>query len=215
MKSTLPLQFEYIEDIEPPNRGFQLDIMKAILDGNEVGYLKVEYVPRAKFEHFTPTIFHYFKDFEGWTGVKCTPGIQPDLEDIEFWAELIHYSRSWPSSYSKTGNVPSVEKRLIHIQKIAKSYQEKFDRYIDYHVGKPKVGYIRVKEEFQRKGIAIDLYEMTARKLATMGFDLRASTLQQAGATAAWDYMLANRYPIHKEKTRYMESPFRYVLSYL
>jgi hypothetical protein len=59
-KDGRPLTFTLQKDIEGENRGWQLDIITAFLDGEEAGYLKISYIPKHKFDAHYPTIFHWF-----------------------------------------------------------------------------------------------------------------------------------------------------------
>jgi GNAT superfamily N-acetyltransferase len=212
MKSQLPLRFEYTEDIELPNRGFQVDKMSAFLDDAEVGYLKVEYVSLKRFQHFVPTVFHYLNSFSGWH-LKCQPGVKPDLSDETFWFNIAMYSRcvSW---HEANGPAPPLERRLMHIKEVAKSRQREYRLFKHWHVDKPKVAYIRVADAMRRRGIGTDLYVATAKQLATMGYPLYASTLQQEEAKRVWEYMRETGLPIQQERTRDKKNPLRYVLSF-
>src|SRR5271170_8072163 len=45
--------FEYQDDIEgDKNRGWQVDQVKAFLDGKQVGYLKMSYIPQERFDAY-------------------------------------------------------------------------------------------------------------------------------------------------------------------
>lgn len=84
----------------------------------------------------------------------------------------------------------AVEKRLLG--EYNKRYGKEFLKFKNHWLNKPLVDYIRVTEKFQRQGIGIALYEEGAKHLASMGLKLYASTSQQPGAKAAWEWLKAN-----------------------
>lgn len=59
------LKFTIEEDIEPENRGWIVDVIKAYLNSQEVGYLKISYIPKAQFKLFYPSIINYYSQISG------------------------------------------------------------------------------------------------------------------------------------------------------
>lgn len=211
----LPLSFEYAEDIEPPNRGYQVDKLTAVLDGNEVGYIKPAYIPRANIKKFLPTTFNYLSDFQGWSRVASKDGSQPDLESVDFWRGItLNASRLFAWHYSQSKEPPPLEKRLADIEKVVKFYHYDFTAFKKRIVDKPYVDYIYVDPNLRRNGIGLALYMRAAYLLAENGFSLYASSCQSDAAAACWRYMRDNGYPVIRERvSKYQKSP-RYKLAY-
>jgi hypothetical protein len=205
------LSFNYEKDIEPENRGFIIDKVAASLEGKEIGYLKIGYIPSKNVAYYYPSIFHYLKHINGW-GLKVHSGESANLESEELWRSAVSYA-NWNYSYVN-GPIPPLEKRIEDLKKIAEKYEPRFKEFIDWDVNKPKVEYIRVSENNRRQGIGLSLYVAAAKWLATQNLSLYASTLQQSEAKAAWDYMQKEGYPITTEKTKNPNFKARLKLDY-
>lgn len=208
------LRFSFKENIEPENRGFIVDYISASINGEEVGYIKGEYIPEKLAKFFYPTVFHYMKNIGGWGGLKdVIDGKIPDYKSEEFWRSLIKYA-NWNWNYVN-GSTPDLEARILDIKKIAREKSPQFKKFLDWNVGKPKIGYIRILNEInKRKGIATSLYVAAAKWYGKKGLALYASVLQQPAAKAVWEYMQSKGYPISSEKTLDKEHPIRIKLDY-
>lgn len=56
-------------------------------------------------------------------------------------------------------------------------------------VSHPFVDFIRVKEEYRRKGVALALYEKAGKYLGNKGLTLKGSGLQRKEAASCWSKM--------------------------
>ena len=46
------IELKRFDDIEDDNRGWRVDKLEAYVDGEEVGYLKLAYIPHKRMERF-------------------------------------------------------------------------------------------------------------------------------------------------------------------
>ena len=99
---------------------------------------------------------------------------------------------------------------------------KEFEEFKRHHMDRPKVAYIRTTEphwieggpDWRRKGIATLLYVEGAKWMATKGFPLWASTLQQPCATDTWNHMVQAGYPIHERPVPWDSAKNVYVMDY-
>lgn len=131
-----------------------------------IGYLKITYTPRAQWESFYPTVWHYMRTREGFTS------IDPDGTEANIRQELSKYRWGWLSP--------------DELERIKIRYSESMEKARKHHVDKPVVGFIRVGEEFRRQGVGRAMYLEAARIMQERGMYLYASGTQGPEAEAAW-----------------------------
>lgn len=188
------LTFKITEDSEgDENRGWRVDKLEALIDGDVVGYLKMSWIPKERFEREYPDLLQYLAKINGKN--KFLPRYSPyDMNTQIGRIKAMFDDADWKEMDSKNPRLDTMtpaeakvlEKRLL--TRYASKYRE-FMKFRSHWVDKPLVDYIRVKNEFQRQGIAIAMYEEAAKHLATMGLKLYASSNQQPGAKAAWEWL--------------------------
>ena len=165
----------------------------ATVQGEEAGYIKISYVPYENYRKYMGTIFHFARTqgeskLHGLSSVdRLNELTDEDINKIvEAYGENIR-----PSPREKELNeLPIEEKRDLAKDEIYKYfkkwYQDKYKRWINFHVDKPLVDYIRVYDNWKRQGIGLALYLYGARWAQERGLHLWASDLQEPEAASAW-----------------------------
>ncbi len=149
--------------------------------GEYVGFLKISYVPRENWERLITSPWEHAQRWEGkFSGA--------DVSSID---ALYEYFRRWHTSRPPVEET-TPEQRLRVVEQEVNLEQMESHMAADYayHVDKPLVDYIRVLKPWQRRGIALALYDFGAWWLANdKGFRLYASGIQSDTAKAVWDRM--------------------------
>jgi hypothetical protein len=167
------------------DRGWVVQTAYAKVEGSPAGYLRFGYIPKAEFDRLYPTAVHYV-GVKGslLDGVPRTPtGVRDAMLNI------LGFDPMDPITTRKLANL------------FEKKYGESYRSFVDYHVDKPQIEY--VKSEVLRQGVGIALYEYTARVLAKRGLSLWSSTLQEPEAKAVWATMVARGYPVKAQPSRW------------
>jgi len=203
------LKMEVIPDSEgDENRGWRVDKLVATINGAEVGYLKMSWIPKERFEREYPTILQYLDKIHGVGGFNEKYS-RYDLKTPIGRVKAMLDQQDWTGQKSKDpkfAEMSGLEIRLME-KGLLKEYQQKFGKqfgkFKNHWLDKPVVDYIRVQEGFYRQGIAIAMYQFGSKYLATMGLKLYASGNQQPGAVGAWEWLKTND-PSHVgvDKTR-------------
>lgn len=182
------IDFDYKDDSEPANRGWVVDMVRAMVAGEEVGYLKISYIPRERFEQFYPDVFHYLKRIEGKSLISAdehrhySEWSTGELREALY--RLSGYERGWNE------NLPRDRNTLLKLaQQAEHRYEKKFREFEAFHVDRPYVDFIRVDREWMRKGLGMALYEAGAKWMAHKGLRLYASGLQSDEAKAVWNQL--------------------------
>lgn len=163
--------------------------LTAFLDGQEVGYLKISYIPKKKCQE-------YWSDIWDFIGTEC--GVC-GLDKCKTTEE--RYKYLFDRYYCQKDLVTNKEK-LKEINIWASKYQKRFDDLTSYLVDKPYVDFIRVHESYQRNGVAVALYVRGAKELAKEKFVLHASTIQSDEVKACWEWMEFHDIPVKRENGR-------------
>lgn len=205
LKDGRVVDLTYIEIAEA--RGLQppwiCHSVEAHLNGMNIGYVRVTYVPRALFETCFPTVWHFWMKQKGWCG-------NPD-DPVQVWKDAHHRlstrSPSHPevSSWSLTkdqypGDAVAREE-LARLERNNPKLQRAMDDFAAFQVDRPYIDYIRVADpdepgfkgaaDFKRLGLGTALYEAMARWLAVeKGMALHSSGLQSESAKATWAAMV-------------------------
>lgn len=214
-KDGLRIDFEEIIDSEKHikrigNRpeAFIVHDIRAHVLGEQVGYLKISYVPAQRFERAFPTVWHFAAYHQGW-------GFDPN-DKAETWKRAHLAMMQHPESCGISPvlltdeHVPdekTIDKDLKILERRCNNHLRfQLQQYRRWHVDKPKVDYIKVFEEcWRRRGIATAMYLYGARFMAReFNLPLYASTLQRHAARAAWRKIRAMPdAPIRTERTTY------------
>jgi hypothetical protein len=206
-----PIHLRFFRDIEGDrNRGFQQDMVLAFIGDEEVGYLKIGYMPRDRFDRTYPNIVSYLGTMKGWCGVR--PHEQTAHETLmglhQYAPNLTNLP--WTITLDHLKALPEKEfKKLWRdtLRRLNKRFGEEFADFQRYYVDRPYVDFVRVysgrrigervlpdnritqpptERCFQRQGIAVALYLASALWQQAHGLELRASGLQSDEAKAAW-----------------------------
>lgn len=201
----LSYDWDHQDGIQSP---FVVHRLSAQVEGEAAGYVKVAYVPRSQILEALPDALHFALHRHGHQRVYDLVRRSP----IEHWSgddlqTAIACARILPSlgQMTRAELIGSWEKAAASL---AKRHVDEYAHYIDAHVDKPRVDYIRVFDKgdrtvprerdspqatrsFRRLGVATALYETAARWMAANRMTIWASGLQQPEAAAAWEKLAA------------------------
>lgn len=209
-KNKQEIDIKYIVDSEGnKNRGWTVHKLEAFVDGKEVGYLKISYIPKERFKAHYPHIINYLGKIAGQGEFDR---IKND-EDLFRALQLRRYIPLYPDEDSSN-------KELIKqgLKEVKNRYGKAFRQFKNFHVDKPLVDYIRVAsgspnslsapatESWRRQGIATALYYEGAKWLwKNYGFYLWASGVQSAEAKAAWQKMMKDGHVVKVGKRYHID----------
>ena len=214
-KKKQQITFKVETDIEgDKNRGWKIDKLTAYVDSKEVGYIKIENIPKERYERYYPTIINYISQISGthilpidkkhlhWTELE-TEELREAVK-YAYWG-VLHIDRSMDKEFKMLPR-EDLEKMMDDaILPIKKIYGKRFKEFIDHHVDKPFVSYIHVEKDARRQRIGVALYLTAAKWLKKQGLRLYASTGQTDMAQGAWKY-LEKHYNVKKDgKRRYLD----------
>ena len=169
----------YIRPKDAPALLFEEDYL-----GEYAGYLKISYVPHQNWERLITSPWRHAQRWEGrFSGVN--------VDDLDV---LYKYFKGWHTTWPDIEEA-TYEQRLRMVQDNVDMERMELIMASDYayHVDKPLVDFIRVFKPWQRRGIALALYDFGAWWLANeKGLRLYASGMQEPAAKAAWDAMEQN-----------------------
>jgi hypothetical protein len=179
------INFILKQDTEPKNRGFVVHECRAIIDNEEVAYLKATLVPSENFKRLYKSIV----DFQYKLGGMCFLHFCGELlnemsvHDIFSNEEIVnYYNESGYGCYNKVNSF----NELINL--FYCKYGKSFKQFKNCQVDNPYVDFSYVKEPFRRKGIGERLYLETSNFMKELGYKgLRQSTLQSNDAKAFWE----------------------------
>jgi GNAT superfamily N-acetyltransferase len=204
------VRFEYLEDSEGDNnRGWQVDKVVAYLGANEVGYLKLAYIPAERFKKWYPSILNYVQQIDGhiifpheYRGMHWTKMPIDVLRERVFsmaqTAGVGWHECNSLSEQAKTAPEKWVRQLFHSLEiKLEKEKGPLMKRFKKYFVDNPYVDFIRVDQEYRRQGIGTALYRAGHEWMKKKGMKLHASNTQSDEAKAAWS-TLEKQYPVEK-----------------
>lgn len=196
------LTLEYKDDSEGNNnRGWQVDEITAKINSEEIGYIKLAYIPKSRFNYFYSSILDYLVLIQGkhvlpYCGTGCALDIVPfnKIPVDKLKKSIVSASISinkWVSSDEETRlcNLPESEvvDEYIKLEKIAKrEFGKNFREFKKFHVNKPIVDFIHVEPRYRRAGVATLLYKSAYHWMKSKNMKLYASATQQPASKAAW-----------------------------
>jgi len=210
-KINTDVTFEYDADSEGDNnRGFQVDKIEAFLNGVNAGYLKITYIPKARFNARYSNILNFLCNMEGHVSILPYAYRELDYHDIppEELRRTLWHAASVGFGYvdneeSKQLEELPTEQIIPTYEKIEaaakKRYGLRFRQFKNYYVDKAYVDFIRVLPAFQRKGIGIALYRAGYEWMKKKGIPFYASGTQTDSAKAVWSKM-SQEYPVAYDK---------------
>jgi GNAT superfamily N-acetyltransferase len=208
------LTFNYKEDIENNSRGWRTDIVTAHEGDDEVGYIKVTYIPKDVFGKFYPTILNWFDVAKGHHVLpyqyRQTDWKKIPLDELKKnIASAYHNAHEGRSSHvweklknmEETANDQQVMDFYDNLEKvIEKRHGEDFRDFKSYWIDKPMVQYIQ--SDRPKQGIGTALYRAAHDWLKRRGMKLYASDLQTKEAQAVWNSM-AKKYKLGIENYKH------------
>jgi len=215
-KSGKELSFKYSTMVAGSRRGWRIDQITALIDNAEVGYLKMEWIPKKQFKIWYPSIFHFLKIIKGIQLFNFRfDEIIPPINKLSEY-ELLNLINQCISRFNLSTRLRKVDfsdleskskEELIKIIKkieeyLIKLYGEEYNEFNSMLVDKPYVGFIQVEDDFKRDHIGLSLYFMGAKYLEKLGMRLHGSSLQSKEAQKAWDFM-ANKGLVKSTKYKY------------
>ncbi|MFA6049632.1 MAG: GNAT family N-acetyltransferase [Candidatus Paceibacterota bacterium] len=211
-KNAEPISFDVKERSEDPqdqlDRGWIIQKIKAVVNSEEAGTIKISYIPGDRFLAEYPSILSYLEKAEGRSLVL------PKWSDIakgkrasDYFATLTPAEQLFvlksllgrPLSNEDLREIQTLPPATIKaeykkmLKKIQEKYGKNFEQFKAFHVDKPFVDYITVKPSARRNRIGAALYQKAAEWLATKGLKLYASGIQSDEAKASWEWLKQNK----------------------
>lgn len=196
--------------------GWVVHRLVATVGGVAAGYLKVSYVPSKLARVYFPDPFHYALWYTG-SHLVIRHLVERTPDEAAWTADdlraAIESSLGWVSvgEQRRLGGLSAADLRVEWQRakaRIEERYADEYEDFLDFHLDKPLVDYIRVErgperyeehdgvvtwigsdDGFQRQGIGTALYEVGAAWMAANGLTLWASGLQSPEAEAAWRHL--------------------------
>jgi len=177
--------------------------------GNEVGYIKITYIPSNYFEEKyggKVGMLRFADDFMGW--LFRDPIVIPRaISEISRRIDSYHERVS-----RKEVQKMEMEERFDlfedYMDRVVENYGGVREEKKEYHVDKPRVEYIQVADGYKRQGIGTQLYKEASRWMEEeFGLRSYSSTLRSDAAEAVWKSM------VEDGDAEYMEDIDRYVKS--
>ena len=210
------LVFDFSSDVEGDNnRGWQVDQITAFYNGEEVGYLKLAYIPKQRFAEYYPTIFNWMDQIRG-NCIIPRAKVDESGDDVDYKAfrdsAKRHYNTFTTEELRTFANRVNMVLRggdisrdlescdrdaiLDFVKKLEVKANEinktEFKNFKTYYVNKPIDDFIRVEKDFQRKGIAEHLYKLGAKWMESCDLPFYLSTCRQPAAEALSAKMRTN-----------------------
>ncbi len=205
------LILKYVKDVEGnENRGWIVHRIRAYKDGKVVGYLKLSYIPKDRFDDHYPGILNYLTQIGGKSvlpyDMKTVPWeeIPADKlgEHIYHMAMAAHMSWNEANYLSKLGegNPERIKQIVMGLEKkLLKQDGKQFRRFRAHTVDKPIVDFIRVEPEYRKQGIGTKLYDAAVRWMKNLGLPLYMALDTKGPTEKIWN-KLEKKYSTKIEK---------------
>lgn len=155
--------------------------LTSYVDGVDVGYLKVSYIPEDKFKKFYPSIWYYLPKVGYHTEISL------EKKDREIMINSV--GRIFDRNYKPIQNLSKKESEKLfkfYTRELKKRFGKRFDFFKFFCVNKPIIDFIEVKHPYRRKRIGSALYEIGSRWMGTKNLRLYSSTIQSDDAVEIW-----------------------------
>lgn len=157
-------------------------------EGNEVGYMKVAYVPEDLWnDAYSGAVgfLRWTSDWKGW----CYGDVHSINDGIKVLSQKLEPWSDWLSA-EEIKDMPFGEKVDVFEEYLAEARErtaEDYQESVRYNVGKPEPDFVSVARSQQRQGIGTMIYEKAAEILAERyNKPLFSSTLRSDQAEAVW-----------------------------
>lgn len=150
------------------------------IDGEKkpIGFLRLAYVDeQRKKEHFDNLYYYYLyyrHSAEGRSGIQRISDIKES--DID---QYVNISGSF-------------EDKLDYLKVRMNLDKKEYYEFMIYHYNKPEPDMIKVDENFQRRGVAMELYKKAVEFCTMNGLNFYQSNTQTHDAQAIWGYLRNN-----------------------
>lgn len=183
----------------------------AKIDGQKIGYIKIEYIPKENWDKAYPTILDFIARKAGKVALQDLDK-EPKIKQLE----RLYLSLNWRFSESSIKD-RSIDELIDNaLAALERRYLEDYHETEFFHVDKPFVAFIDVNEEWRREGIGTALYIEATKWMKERGLLFRGSGIQSPEAQATWKHMKKKMHYKKEPATMYipMDKPqkFRYAL---
>lgn len=203
------ITFDYKEDTESSrsvNPGWVVDKIFAKLDGKEIGFLKISYIPKKNMIKFYPDVLHYL-NLRGYSGIKDALEKGDKKEIARILSGYLTGQKVRNAEYlgkDESGNPLTDEwwekQYQEHVEIAKKDFKREYQTFVEHWMDKPMVDYIDVEKEYHGGGVGYSLYVAGAKWMSEKGWVLYASALQSPEASKSWYRMKKLGLPV-KEYT--------------
>jgi GNAT superfamily N-acetyltransferase len=185
------LSFKTLPNSEKIKEGFQVDCIEVYLDDKKIGYIKVDYIPKANFDRFYNNIFKYLYKIAGrtWLWPFFDGGSWEDVKNASLFHMLDHlegWTKACNSGYKDYTKEQVIEVTKRYQKFALQQYGREYRKFKKFHVDNPFVSYVSVDEPYRRFGIGSILYKKMYEYLNAKGMKLYASGLQSDYAKKVW-----------------------------
>lgn len=239
-KSGQPITFtitkRWLPTLEPhqrhgESRGWITDKITAFVDGEEVGYMKIGYIPKNEFSLWYPSLYNWVSTIRGSGFLNNITKLQgPKQWDDATCADVLAQARR--SSAIDARTLLAIDKLkdknlsprdiLLKAEAKAKRYKwdtwNKFQKFRDYHMDKPHPDYIRVHSPkdgtrshsmpsqcWRRQGIGLALYQKASDYAGEQGMKFWSSDLQSPEAKGIWSFMENQGWVFEENGRRFLD----------
>lgn len=185
----MDILFTRTEDTAPTSL-WKVDQLNAQHGDQGIGFLRISYVPKERVQDWDD-IYAFLSDRKH---EHCTRFHQATHEQLaQMLTNVQSSAQGWGKGEASKWIEKSREEIIEGLELFRPFYDKKYglkrDTFIDFHVDKPLVDYIKVEDNFRGKLLSKRLYEEGARWMAERGFHLHASGAQTPEALRAWNSM--------------------------
>lgn len=213
------------------SRGWITDRIDAYVGEEEVGYIKIGYIPSDEFSLWYPSIYNWISTVRGSAFLNDVTQLQGPTEWDDATCDSV-LKQVRRSSGLDTRTLMALDKlqdkglsareTLLQSEAKAKRYKwdtwMKFQRFRDYHMDKPHPDYIRVhspedaspshkksKKCWRRQGVGLALYRKASAYAQEQGMRFWSSDLQSEKAKITWDHMASKGWVFEENGRRYLD----------
>lgn len=200
-----------VESYRTINEQWVVHQLTAYIAGEPAGYLKISYIPLARWNKKFPSLLNFFmstyfpsgKETLNWRQLSQNEKQRLLYYLVTSFGRNIRHPK-WRSApfyrigpYEQETMINSMDDKELNVwlsiadnPKINKERAEDYIKSKNFHVDKPLVDFIRVHPEFARQHVALAMYREASKWLySEFGLYLHASGVQSEEAVHAWTKM--------------------------
>lgn len=195
------------------------DEIRAFVDGEDVGYLKISYIPKKNAKLLFPdvlTFMHRNNSNLIFPSEVINDHLGPvdysSMSDGQLRELLIGLTLTFFGGWSDRQNaIKRMDKRemLVMLKEYMRVSKRKngpdYKKFLETYVDKPFVNFIKVFDNFQQTGIATLLYVITSKWLQERGMYLYAGDPQTDRAKEIWNRMEDKGWVLFDGKRRFID----------